>query len=84
MKTKILDWAGNEVYPGYVFDSITGAWDFLTADQHNRHPRATEDEFNEIMGEFQLAAYGDDVPSVHSAYGELVRSHGEGHDRETA
>lgn len=42
---KILDWAGNEMYLGKTFASIEEAWDFLTEDQHKRHPAATEKEF---------------------------------------
>lgn len=52
MKVQLIDWAGNDVYPGQLFDSNEAAWDFLTEDQHKRHPEATEKEFNEIMGEF--------------------------------
>jgi len=53
---KILDWAGNEMYHGKTFDSGADAWDFLTEDQHRLHPDATDDEFDEIMGEFQTVA----------------------------
>jgi hypothetical protein len=52
MKVQLIDWAGNDVYPGQLFDSNEAAWDFLTEDQHKRHPEATEKEFEEIMGEF--------------------------------
>lgn len=53
MKVKLQDWAGNDVYHGQKFNSIEDAWDFLTEDQHKRHPEATEKEFEEILGEFQ-------------------------------
>lgn len=52
-KCKILDWAGNEAYPGSTFTNTQSAWDFLTEDQRKRNPNATEKEFDEIMGEFQ-------------------------------
>lgn len=57
---KILDWAGNETYPGRVFATTQDAWDFLTEDQHQRHPNATEKEFNDIMGEFQTVEATED------------------------
>lgn len=53
MQCKIVDWAGNETYPGKTFDSEIDAWDFLMDDQHKRHPDATEKEFNDVMGEFE-------------------------------
>jgi len=52
MRCKIVDWAGNEVYPGQTFRTVIDAWDFLMQDQHARHPNASEKEFDEIMGEF--------------------------------
>lgn len=62
MKHKILDWAGNEPYPQQTFDTVGDAWDFLTEDQHQRHPNATDDEFDEIMGEFQTVPTKEPEP----------------------
>lgn len=53
-KVKIVDWAGNDVYPGKEFNSNEEAWDFLTEEQHKLHEEAEGDEFDEIMGEFDL------------------------------
>jgi hypothetical protein len=55
-KTKfwIVDWVGNNVYPGKDFNSEQDAFAFLAEDQHKRHPNVTEDEFNAIMSEFHV------------------------------
>ena len=55
-KCELVDWAGNKVYPGMEFDSVQDAWDFLMDDQHKRHPDVTDDEFDEILGEFDTFA----------------------------
>lgn len=54
-RVKLVDWAGNEPYPGHTFASVDDAWSFLTEDQRKRHPQATEAEFDDIMGEFEIA-----------------------------
>ena len=60
MKYEIRDWAGNKTYPGQTFDSMQDAWDFLTEDQHKRHPNATEKEFDDIMDEFHTSEVEQD------------------------
>lgn len=55
-RCKILDWAGNETYPGRTFANATEAWDFLTDDQRQRHPHATDKELDEMLGEFQTVS----------------------------
>ena len=50
---EILDWAGNRKFPGRTFNNEVDAWDFLMEQQHKLNPSATDDEFDEIMGEFQ-------------------------------
>jgi hypothetical protein len=52
---EILDWAGNHKFPGHTFNNEVDAWDFLMEQQHKLHPNATDDEFDEIMGEFQTS-----------------------------
>src|SRR5579872_6471040 len=67
MRCKIVDWAGNETYPGRTFPDVATAWDFLTEDQHKRHPHVTDDEFDTIMGEFETAEAPDEDDDGMSA-----------------
>lgn len=61
MKVRIVDWAGNEPYPGKRFNNTGDAWSFLTEDQRRQHPNATEDEFDTILGEFEMMPTGNGV-----------------------
>ena len=54
MSFQILDWTGKDVYPGQTWPSFQDGHDFLTEDQRKRNPDATDDEFDEIMGEFYV------------------------------
>lgn len=53
-KYEILDWTGKNVYPDKTFESTIAASDFLTEDQHKRHPNATDKEFEAVLGEFSV------------------------------
>ena len=50
----IKDWAGNLPYGAKTFESLEEADSFLVEDQRARHPNATEDEFDTLLGEFYI------------------------------
>lgn len=54
MKYKIIDWAGNLKYNGQTWDTFDDAMSFLMEDQRKRNPDASDDELNEIIGEFYV------------------------------
>lgn len=53
-KYKITDWAGNKHYGDKTFPTLADASGFLAADQHKRHPNATDAEFEAIINEFHI------------------------------
>lgn len=50
----IKDWAGNLKYDGKTFPTAEDASNFLTEDQRRQHPNASDDEIQEIIGEFYI------------------------------
>lgn len=73
MKTKIEDWTGKDVYPGQTFNSVQEASDFLLADQRKRNPKATDDEFDEIIGEFHITEQPEPKqPKTNAELGQIM------------
>lgn len=52
---QIHDWTGAVKYDGRTFDSYDDAVAFLFTDQLAQHPDASDDAFEEIIGEFYVS-----------------------------
>lgn len=54
MTFQIQDWTGKVKYHGRTFPSFQEGREFLTQDQRQRNPNVSDDELEEILGEFYV------------------------------
>lgn len=49
---RITDWTGRICFNGKTFETIEEADDYITEQLHKLHPTLTDEQFDEIRGEF--------------------------------